>query len=73
MGFTITAAELKKYLTAKGFRAIGQRGSHLKMHKGNETAIVPMHKGDLPPGTLRGIISDAGLTIDDLKKWAGKE
>ena len=73
MGFTMTAAQIKKYLASKGFRAIGQRGSHVKMTNGTETTIVPIHSGDLAQGTLRGILSDAGSSVADAKKWAGKE
>ena len=73
MGFTMTAAQMKKYLASKGFRAISQRGSHVKMTNGIDTTIVPMHVRDLAPGTLRGILSDVRLSVADAKKWTGKE
>ena len=73
MGFTMTAAQMRKYLAARGFRAISQRGSHVKMTNGTDTTIVPMQVGDLAPGTLRGILADAGLNVADAKKWSGKE
>jgi predicted RNA binding protein YcfA (HicA-like mRNA interferase family) len=27
--------------------------------------VVPIHRGDLPPGTLRAIIREAGLTVQE--------
>jgi len=30
----------------------------------SELVVIPMHKKDLPKGTLRAILEDAGLTID---------
>jgi predicted RNA binding protein YcfA (HicA-like mRNA interferase family) len=73
MGFTLTAAQMKKLLASKGFRFVSQRGSHQKMTDGANTAIVPSHNGDLPTGTMRGILSDAGISLKDAKTWAGKE
>jgi predicted RNA binding protein YcfA (HicA-like mRNA interferase family) len=32
---------------------------------------VPMHRRDVPRGTLRGIIEDAGLTVDEFVKLLG--
>jgi predicted RNA binding protein YcfA (HicA-like mRNA interferase family) len=69
----MSAAAMRKYLQARGFHAISQRGSHVKMTNGSDTAIIPMHKGDLPTGTMRGILADAGLDVEDAKKWTGRE
>lgn len=37
------------------------------MHKvgSPDLVIVPMHNRDIPNGTLRGILTDAGLTRDE--------
>jgi predicted RNA binding protein YcfA (HicA-like mRNA interferase family) len=63
---------MRKFLAAHGFKVVGQKGSHLKMTDGTNTAIIPVHTGDLPDGTMRGIISDVGLTVEDVRKWAGR-
>ncbi|MBI4164661.1 MAG: type II toxin-antitoxin system HicA family toxin [Acidobacteria bacterium] len=51
-----------------GFYEVRQAGSHLQLKRGNLTVTVPMHPGDLAPGTLRSILRQAHLTIDELKK-----
>jgi predicted RNA binding protein YcfA (HicA-like mRNA interferase family) len=72
MGFTMTAAQMRSFLASHGFKAIGQKGSHLKMTDGTNVTIVPIHPGDLRNGTMRGILSDSGLTVEDAKKWMGR-
>jgi predicted RNA binding protein YcfA (HicA-like mRNA interferase family) len=44
-----------------------QRGSHRVFALGTRRAIVPMHGGDLKPGTLKTILDAAGLTSDQLR------
>ena len=29
---------------------------------------IPMHRRDIPKGTLRGIIEDAGLTVEEFNQ-----
>lgn len=51
-----------------GWRITRQKGSHVVMEKaGHEATLsIPVHKGkDVKRGTLRSIIRDAGLTVDD--------
>jgi predicted RNA binding protein YcfA (HicA-like mRNA interferase family) len=69
MGFTTTAMELRRFLEAHGFCGIGQNGSHLKMTNGMRTTIVPMHTGDMKQKTARGILSQAGFTVNDFLNW----
>jgi len=51
-----------------GFRQVRQRGSHVVMKKKTPEAeigcVVPLHK-ELAAGTLRGILRQAGITIDE--------
>jgi predicted RNA binding protein YcfA (HicA-like mRNA interferase family) len=50
-----------------GFVRVGQKGSHVKMrHADGRMTIVPVHPGDMPAGTLRGILRQAGVTADEL-------
>ena len=52
-------------LEKAGWYVHRQKGGHLIMHNvGSANIIViPMHTRDLPKGTLRGIVEDAGLTV----------
>lgn len=49
-----------------GFVVRRQKGSHIILSREDPYAmvVVPAHKA-LKPGTLRGIIRDAGLTVDE--------
>ena len=69
MGFTITAAEMKKFLEAMGFHAVSQNGSHLKMTDGARIAIIPMHKGDMKSKTARSVLAQAGFDVNDVMSW----
>jgi predicted RNA binding protein YcfA (HicA-like mRNA interferase family) len=54
-----------------GFVLDRQRGSHAIYIRSadHRRVVLPMHSGkDLKPGTLRGIISDLGLTPEDFVK-----
>lgn len=60
-----------KVLSKLGFRVIRQRGSHIVL-KGfykekTRTVVVPKHK-EIAVGTLRGILFQAGLTIEEFAK-----
>jgi predicted RNA binding protein YcfA (HicA-like mRNA interferase family) len=69
MGFTITAGELKRFLEANGFYVVSQNGSHLKMTNGARITVVPMHTGDMKQKTARGILAQAGFTVNDVMNW----
>ncbi len=49
-----------------GFYLVRQRGSHAQYKKGNLLVTVPMHPGDLNPLTLRSILRQAKMTIEEL-------
>jgi predicted RNA binding protein YcfA (HicA-like mRNA interferase family) len=59
-------------LLAAGFIEVGQRGSHVKFSRTTETgtriAIIPHHNYDVPLGTLRGVLNQAGLTTDEFDR-----
>ena len=59
--------EVVRALERAGWQAHRQRGSHLSMKKegSRHVVTVPMHQRDVPKGTLRGIIEDADLTVDE--------
>ena len=64
--------EVRRKLQAAGFVEISQRGSHVKFIRttaeGTRVAIVPRHSTDVPAGTLRSILNQAGLTPDQFAK-----
>ena len=53
-------------LEKAGFKVRRQTGSHVIMYKSSirHPISIPQHPGDLPKGTLRAIIRQAGLTVD---------
>lgn len=67
----ISGKEALKRLEKLGFKQIRQRGSHvvLKRHtsEGEIGCVVPLHK-ELAVGTLRGILKQAKLDIEDFMK-----
>ena len=64
----ISGREVVKALGRAGFRVIRQRGSHVRLEKRIEDGLikltVPLHKR-LKKGTLRRIIKDSGLTVQE--------
>jgi predicted RNA binding protein YcfA (HicA-like mRNA interferase family) len=57
--------EVVAALERAGFYEVRQRGSHLQLKKGNLLVTVPMHTGDLNSGTLRSIIRQARMTVEE--------
>ena len=68
----IKGAELVRVLQKIGFRITRQRGSHVQLRRdepdGTVTTFpVPVHAGKtLKPGTLKGILRNAGLDVENL-------
>jgi predicted RNA binding protein YcfA (HicA-like mRNA interferase family) len=70
MGFTITAAELIAFLASKGFHRETERARHgVKMVKGSLRLPIPAHAGDMPIGTAKNILAQAGYSINDVIEW----
>ena len=42
-----------------------QAGSHIILRKDTYTPIVPNHPGKIKPGTMRSIIRQAGMTVEE--------
>ena len=64
----LNGREVRRALERGGFVFDRQQGGHAILYHPdtNQTVSVPMHGGrDMPAGTLRGIISDADLTVDE--------
>ncbi|MCT7967117.1 type II toxin-antitoxin system HicA family toxin [Laspinema sp. D1] len=67
---SISGKALCKIVEQQGWQLKRITGSHHIYAKEGVTAIlsIPVHSNrDLPTGTLRGILKDAGMTEDDLQ------
>lgn len=63
----VSGQDLVRALKRLGFHETGQRGSHVKLRRGDVVCIVPLHR-DVKKGTLAGILRQAKLTTDDVLK-----
>ena len=65
----LSGKEIIKILSKLGYQHIRTRGSHMIMikqtEKGKKMIPVPNHN-ELAKGTLKAIMNQAGLTLDDL-------
>jgi predicted RNA binding protein YcfA (HicA-like mRNA interferase family) len=63
----VNGRECIRALERGGFVFDRQKGSHITLIRDNPfaRATVPNHNKPLKPGTLRSIIRDAGLTVDE--------
>ncbi|MGB4076366.1 MAG: type II toxin-antitoxin system HicA family toxin [Minisyncoccia bacterium] len=63
-----SARKLCALLERNRFVLKRQKGSHriYTREEDSRRTIVPMHSGDLPIGTLRKILLQAGLSLEDL-------
>jgi predicted RNA binding protein YcfA (HicA-like mRNA interferase family) len=63
--------EVRRKLLAAGFSEVSQKGSHVKYSKQHEAgtliAIVPHHP-EIAIGTLRNIVKQAGLTLEEFEE-----
>jgi predicted RNA binding protein YcfA (HicA-like mRNA interferase family) len=68
----VTGEKVIRVLEKRGFFVHHQKGSHVALrHKidRRRRVIVPVHKGKaIKKGTLRDIIKDAGLTVEEFNK-----
>lgn len=63
----ISGERLIKILVREGFTVRRQAGSHVVLQKGNVVFSVPLHK-ELKKGTLKAILKQSGLSLEDLLK-----
>jgi predicted RNA binding protein YcfA (HicA-like mRNA interferase family) len=60
----VNGPEAVRALRRAGFETLRQTGSHLIMRKESRTVVVPQHK-PIKPGTLKGLIEQAGMTVEE--------
>lgn len=69
---SVTAVQLVRALKQAGWYEASQQsgGSHVRLRHDDHPADiqVPMHRGDVPRGTLLAIIKQAGLTQDQFRE-----
>jgi len=65
----ISGAQLITALGKLGWVSVRQRGSHIRLkHPDRTTAlVVPLHR-ELKRGTLAGVLRDAGIDRDELRR-----
>jgi predicted RNA binding protein YcfA (HicA-like mRNA interferase family) len=65
----VSGAEAVKALEKTGFRFLRQHGSHMILRRADPFAqtTVPNHR-ELDRGTLRAIIRQAGLSVDEFNQ-----
>lgn len=63
--------EVRRVLESHGFQLVRQRGSHMVMQRsgdeGTTTIPVPDHD-ELRTGTLRSIVRQSGLAVEEFRK-----
>jgi predicted RNA binding protein YcfA (HicA-like mRNA interferase family) len=57
--------EVERALLRAGFVEHRQKGSHKVFKKGTLRVVLPYHGKDLKRGTLRAIIEQANLTVEE--------
>lgn len=65
----VSGREVVKALTKVGYEQDRQRGSHIILRQGSyphRRITMPDHK-EVAKGTLRAIIRETGLTVDEFK------
>jgi predicted RNA binding protein YcfA (HicA-like mRNA interferase family) len=67
---SVSGGRVVRSLERAGFKVARVRGSHhIMRHPDGRGTTVPVHQGrDVAKGTLRGILSDVGMTIEELQR-----
>ena len=52
-----------------GFVKIRSKGSHIQMKKSNLLVTIPVHNRDLNKSTLKSILRQAKLTVEEFKEY----
>ena len=65
----VSGAQLVRVLEKLGWDAVRQRGSHVRLKHSDRSTflVVPLHR-ELKRGTLSGILRDAGIDREELRR-----
>jgi predicted RNA binding protein YcfA (HicA-like mRNA interferase family) len=61
----LSGADVVRALERAGFTVLRQSGSHIRLGKNEVRVTIPDHK-TIAPGTLKSILKQAGLGVEDL-------
>ncbi len=66
----VTAKQVASVAGRLGFELRRQRGSHAIYVRASDKArvVIPMHLGDLKRKTLRGIIADLKISVEEFRR-----
>ena len=67
---SLRGERIVRALERAGFKVARTRGSHhIMRHPDGRGTTVPVHLGrDVANGTLRGILADVGMTVEELQR-----
>lgn len=66
----LSARDVLRAFLRAGFKVVRQTGSHVQLLRGSTKLSLPYHK-KLGTGLLRGLIKDAGLSIEEFLRLLG--
>lgn len=63
----LKSRDIVRKLKGLGFEVVRVSGSHqiLKNSTTNRRTVVPKHAGDLPKGTVKAILREAGISLEE--------
>jgi len=64
----LRARKVAGALRKAGFILLRQRGSHQIYQKGNRLLVIPWHSKDLKKPTVKAIIDQSGMTVEEFIK-----
>ena len=66
---SVKGKQLITILERIGFKVVGKKGSHFRLsHRDGRWTQIAVHPKPIPQGTLRAILRQAEITIDELIK-----
>jgi predicted RNA binding protein YcfA (HicA-like mRNA interferase family) len=68
---SLPGERIVRALERAGFKLARVRGSHhIMRHADGRGTTVPVHRGrDVAKGTLRGILADVGMSVEELQRF----
>ena len=68
---SVPGERIVRALERDGFKVARVRGSHhIMRHADGRGTTVPVHQGrDVAKGTLRGILADVGMSVEELQRF----
>jgi predicted RNA binding protein YcfA (HicA-like mRNA interferase family) len=64
----IKPRQLEQVLLRAGFEFVRQKGSHRMYTRGVDKVVIPYHNKDLKKGTLKSVLKQANISVDELSR-----